>query len=610
MSTAILESRPMPPHALRISRVASEPFPGQPSDVDRAPGSRITSSGVEDDPLITQLGKLASQHHASDYNRLKFGPNGSPLAYVPYSVQMPDHYRDMQTHQSLCEEQQAWWPCESEDPIEATSTQTIPSGSRVEADLREQLSAAMSSPLFVSRRPQVNSHGSTPEPQPHWQTSETHPIVISTIIPSELLPIVSSHLERCSEGSPVVFRLPRSHLLDRMAPRPPLEPPMPRAASVPLPPPVVPVLLPPCPPPHPSSAQTITRTLKLPNLFWVHPTVRRAFLGSPGAPRTNAGKRPRPASFAAPSVSTYPDQQNETPKRPAIARNTSSPSIPKAGPSSPVISTSLADHRLDTPPRLPHPLRQNPFTFSVTTLSVPDVPRIPPIGTIKLLGNLYLSSCPGKKVRLDGPVRGRGTVCRDLRSDLNRIKDVGVACIVCCLDDNELQSLGVTWEEYVQVANELGIDILRIPIPEGLPPSDPASLDSHLSKLIDAYTLHGRGILVHCRGGVGRAGLVACCWTLKLGLCGWLDTNDNDVSTGEDVDGDSDRPAAVDPETMRLVERLISVVRRRRSPKAIETYEQVRFLVDYIVFLRDHSKPAQPLSASLDWFPDWEVRIE
>lgn len=33
-------------------------------------------------------------------------------------------------------------------------------------------------------------------------------------------------------------------------------------------------------------------------------------------------------------------------------------------------------------------------------------------------------------VRLDGPVKGRNTVCRDLLSDLSRIKSVGVSCII------------------------------------------------------------------------------------------------------------------------------------------------------------------------------------
>jgi hypothetical protein len=66
------------------------------------------------------------------------------------------------------------------------------------------------------------------------------------------------------------------------------------------------------------------------------------------------------------------------------------------------------------------------------------------------LGNLYLSSCPGKKggayvitafdgftndvkVRLTGPVRGRGAICRDLKQDLRRIKALGVGCIVWCV---------------------------------------------------------------------------------------------------------------------------------------------------------------------------------
>jgi hypothetical protein len=68
------------------------------------------------------------------------------------------------------------------------------------------------------------------------------------------------------------------------------------------------------------------------------------------------------------------------------------------------------------------------------------------------LGNLYLSSCPGKKggahviaafgfgftndvivkVRLTGPVRGRGAICRDLKQDLRRVKALGVGCIVWC----------------------------------------------------------------------------------------------------------------------------------------------------------------------------------
>jgi hypothetical protein len=48
----------------------------------------------------------------------------------------------------------------------------------------------------------------------------------------------------------------------------------------------------------------------------------------------------------------------------------------------------------------------------------------------KKLGNLLLSSCPGKRLRMEGPVKGRPPVCRDLETDLRRIKSEVVGCLV------------------------------------------------------------------------------------------------------------------------------------------------------------------------------------
>ena len=69
----------------------------------------------------------------------------------------------------------------------------------------------------------------------------------------------------------------------------------------------------------------------------------------------------------------------------------------------------------------------------------------------------------------------------------------------------------------------------------------------------------------------------------------------------------------VDEETIHLVKRLIAVVRTRRSPKAVETYEQVKFLVDYIQFLQ--ARASNPLSTmslplSTDLFADWDVSMD
>jgi protein-tyrosine phosphatase len=125
----------------------------------------------------------------------------------------------------------------------------------------------------------------------------------------------------------------------------------------------------------------------------------------------------------------------------------------------------------------------------------------------------------------------------------------------------------------------------RLPTPEGLAPLTPASLDTHLTELIKTFTLHGVPVLIHCRGGVGRAGVVACCWLIKLGLCGWVEPDGKAMPcTASSNHPDFFPPASKD--TVRFVEKIIAVVRKRRSMKAVETYEQVSFLVDFVEYLR------------------------
>ncbi len=126
-------------------------------------------------------------------------------------------------------------------------------------------------------------------------------------------------------------------------------------------------------------------------------------------------------------------------------------------------------------------------------------------------------------------------------------------------------------------------------------------LDEHLNKLIRTYTLNGVPILVHCRGGVGRAGLVACCWAIKLGLFGSIERS-TELSTsiarvescvreeGTSKENQSPLPADFRDSVIQLVERVISSVRRRRSAKAVETYEQVCFLVEYVEYLHQRSR--------------------
>ena len=195
-----------------------------------------------------------------------------------------------------------------------------------------------------------------------------------------------------------------------------------------------------------------------------------------------------------------------------------------------------------------------------------------------LIGNLLLSSCPGKKVRLDGPVHGRCSIHRDLRIDLERFKHMGVRTIVCCLDDEELKFLGSPIEEYKKEAQAQGFDLLWLPIAEGFAPVDVSKFDIFMSMLILNYTLRGLSILVHCRGGIGRAGMVACGWMFKMNLV----KPDEPYSV----------PVSEESRALSTVRELVEVVRSRRSVRAIETAEQARFLMDYVrfVYRQEHAR--------------------
>jgi protein-tyrosine phosphatase len=205
------------------------------------------------------------------------------------------------------------------------------------------------------------------------------------------------------------------------------------------------------------------------------------------------------------------------------------------------------------------------------------------------IGNLLLSSCPGKKVRLTGPIRGRGAICRNLGLDLTRIKQLGVGALICCLDDEELTFLGAPWTLYEKEADRLGIEVIRLPMAEGFCPTDVELTDNIITSVVEQYTLRGVNILVHCRGGVGRAGLVACTWMVKLGLVQLHDdAPPHDASPAGEYQGktiDQLKEEKNQEDMMKLCRRLIDTIRKRRSPKAIETAEQVAFLVKYITFI-------------------------
>ncbi|CAO3589088.1 unnamed protein product [Absidia cylindrospora] len=173
--------------------------------------------------------------------------------------------------------------------------------------------------------------------------------------------------------------------------------------------------------------------------------------------------------------------------------------------------------------------------------------------SLPLMGNLALSSCPGKKVQLTGPVRGRAAINRDLDLDFTRMRSFGITTIVCCLEDSELNYLGASWELYAASAKNNGLQVLRLPMVEGSCPDTLEEVDNVIN-IVNSKIWKGENVLTHCRGGVGRAGLFACCWLINNTLC-------------------------------LSAERAIRFVRVRRSPKAIETMRQAEFVIHYAQFI-------------------------
>ena len=124
-------------------------------------------------------------------------------------------------------------------------------------------------------------------------------------------------------------------------------------------------------------------------------------------------------------------------------------------------------------------------------------------------GRLGLTLLPGK--RCPGIA---GTWRRDLGLDLERLQGMGVQVIVCLVQEHELRSCDVV--DYPAAAQAHHMAWVSFPIPDGGVPGD---LDGtiELARRLAGWLQEGRRVVVHCRGGLGRAGLVGACALLAVG---------------------------------------------------------------------------------------------
>jgi|GEM_PF-484935 len=120
-------------------------------------------------------------------------------------------------------------------------------------------------------------------------------------------------------------------------------------------------------------------------------------------------------------------------------------------------------------------------------------------------GHLGVAMAPGRHER-DGD---RVVWSRDLHGDLRRLRHVHRCdVLVTLLTDDELGELGIAELEHAVAIH--GIEQLRLPVRDGgVPP--PEALVEVLALLdrLREHMLAGRRVVLHCRAGQGRSGMLA-----------------------------------------------------------------------------------------------------
>lgn len=129
-------------------------------------------------------------------------------------------------------------------------------------------------------------------------------------------------------------------------------------------------------------------------------------------------------------------------------------------------------------------------------------------------GRLGLTFCPGKKQ----PVSMTGGWNRDLNIDLDQIVTAGYQGVVTLMETHELHTYHV--EDLPEAVRSRGLLWLHAPIrDEGLPDAAFEAQWPLLARFLYINLLYGDSLILHCKGGLGRTGLVAARFLIEaLGL--------------------------------------------------------------------------------------------
>lgn len=128
-------------------------------------------------------------------------------------------------------------------------------------------------------------------------------------------------------------------------------------------------------------------------------------------------------------------------------------------------------------------------------------------------GRIGMTLCPGKKQRN----ALTGDWDRDLDEDLSTIVAWGSRVLVSLMEKHEFERFGVA--ALPELATVHGLEWIHLPIPDGSIPTQIFETAWAIQgQLLKERVLAGEHIVLHCRGGLGRTGMMAARLLVELGV--------------------------------------------------------------------------------------------
>ena len=135
------------------------------------------------------------------------------------------------------------------------------------------------------------------------------------------------------------------------------------------------------------------------------------------------------------------------------------------------------------------------------------------ISHVNFKGKIGLTLCPDKYQ----PVSWTGGWNRELNTDLDVIYRQDVSTIISLIENEEMEKLRV--ENIGELIVKKGMRWIHLPIEDTAAPNDTwvSEFMLVLDSLVDEI-MEGKFVVIHCKGGLGRAGTCAALLLYALGL--------------------------------------------------------------------------------------------